>query len=170
MNRINIYATGDEAYEREGNGRSTLVGHFDRDACTESIEEGQRWDGNNHLGIISGLQLSREVLLRTKKGRWVLHHDGRNEFNGPEYHRFMTDDQARDWLLRADTAESQEAIEKYFGEIEEEVGPNIGGRPAIGKKYEVRLDDETVARIDARAEQEGVSRPEMIRRLILAGL
>lgn len=45
-----------------------------------------------------------------------------------------------------------------------------GGRPAIGKKVDVRLDDQTVARVDARAEQEGVTRPEMLRRLIVAGL
>lgn len=165
MTRINVYATGDEAYEREANGRSTLIGHFDRDGCTDSIQEGQRWDGNNMLGIISGLQLSREVLLRTKQGRWVLHHDARLEFNGPEYYRFMSDDQAKEWLLRADTTEAEAAIEKYFGEIEEESGPNVGGRPPVGPTINVAYPKELLDRIEAAAKLAGVSRAQWLRDL-----
>jgi hypothetical protein len=168
--RINVYARGDNAYDYEASGKSSLLGWFDRDACTDVIDEATRWDGNNHRGVISDLQLGCEQLLRTGKGRWVHYYDSHNEFNGPEYYEFYTDAQAKDWLLRAETPQAEAAVEKYFGEIEEESGPNLGGRPAVGKKVEMRLDEATLAQVDARAADASVSRAEMLRRLVVAGL
>lgn len=44
------------------------------------------------------------------------------------------------------------------------------GRPAVGPKVETRLDEETLAKVDARAAEQDVSRAEMLRRLIVAAL
>lgn len=125
----------------------------------EQFNELQRWDGNNHRGIISGLQCGHECLYRTKGGRWVRHYDATNEFNGPEFYEFITDAAAREWLLRT---ERDEDVEQFFGEIEDERGP---GRPEIGKAASYKLGEERIARIDA-ARLEGESRSATIRRLL----
>lgn len=59
---------------------------------------------------------------------------------------------------------------KWFGELEEESGPSLGGRPAVGTKVETRLPDDVLAAVDERASTEGTTRAEMIRRLVTAGL
>jgi hypothetical protein len=40
----------------------------------------------------------------------------------------------------------------------------------VGPKVETRLDPDDIKKVDDRAAQEGVSRAEMLRRLIVAGL
>jgi hypothetical protein len=44
------------------------------------------------------------------------------------------------------------------------------GRPKVGTKVEVRLPAEVLAQVDERAATENVSRAEMIRKLVTAGL
>ena len=170
MTRINVYRRGDAYDDAEFEGGSNLLGWFNLESCTDSISEGTRWDGNNTVGVLSGLQIGYEKLLRTAQGRWVRYYNSVNEFNGPEYYEFLTDDEAKDWLLREGSDKAERKLEKYFGKVEEESGPNLGGRPAVGKKVEMRLDEETLARVDDRASAEGVARAEMLRRLVLAGL
>lgn len=156
MTRINVYDTD------EYTGEKTLVGWFDP-ASSETFEEGTYWDGNNHRGVISGLQVGSECLYRTKGGRWVRHYDATSEFNGPEFYEFLTDEQARTWLLRAS---EDEAVEKYFGEVEEEKGP---GRPEVGPATNVRLGEELTKKVDA-AREDGESRAAAIRRLLASAL
>lgn len=142
----------------EFTGDVTGVSWFDRDAA-EQFEEGTFWDGNNRRGLISNLQAGHECLYRTKGGLWVRHYDATSEFNGPEYYEFITDDAARVWLLRA---EEDTAVEKYFGELEDEKGP---GRPEVGPATNVRLGEELTAKVDA-ARLDGESRAAAIRRLL----
>jgi hypothetical protein len=148
--------------EQNEHGEVVKVNWFDRDAA-ERFDEGTRWDGNNHRGVISGLQIGFECLYRTKGGRWVRYYDASSEFNGPQFYEFITDDEARTWLLQAD---KDDAVEQYFGEIEEEKGP---GRPEVGPATNVRLGEELTAKVDA-ARQEGESRAAAIRRLLTAAL
>lgn len=44
------------------------------------------------------------------------------------------------------------------------------GRPAIGDRVYVRLDDDLKARLDAWAAEHGVKRAEALRRLVAIGL
>ncbi len=44
------------------------------------------------------------------------------------------------------------------------------GRPEVGQPINVRLGDDLLARVDARASTDGVSRAEIIRRLVSAGV
>lgn len=143
---------------RQADGRLTW---FDDASTTEWLVEGKRWDGNNHRGVKSGLQTSRQELLRTKQGRWVVHTDARNEFNGPETYEFLTDDQAREWLMTAEADGGEEVLERYFGEPEEESGPDLGGRPGIGPAFSVRFPEELLSRVDSA--RGSTSRAEWLR-------
>lgn len=111
MTRINVYDIDEDTREQY------LAGWYDDDRLTESIKEGERWDGNNRRGIVSGLQIGREWLMRTASGRWVVERDARNDFNGSLSRDFVTDGQAREWLLRNG---SDEIIRKYWGPLEDE--------------------------------------------------
>jgi len=139
-----------------------LVGWFDR-AKAEEFTEATRWDGSNHISLATGSQWDHEILYRTAGGRWVLH--GWSQWQGrPESYRFVSDAKAREWLLANG---EDEAVEKHFGEIEEERGP---GRPEIGPAVMVRLPEEMIAQLDARAEAEEVSRAEIVRRMLSESL
>ncbi|MFI6510160.1 hypothetical protein ACIBCT_21355 [Streptosporangium sp. NPDC050855] len=152
MARVNVYSR--DPYEDK-----TLLGWFDPATCVENIDEDTRWNGNNHIGIMSGGQVGYERLYRTKGGRWVRYYNFTNEFNGPEYYEFLTDEAARDWLIKNG---NDEIVEKYWGELEEERGP---GRPEVGSATNLRLGDELTKRVDAER-QAGESRAAAVRRLL----
>ncbi len=135
-----------------------LAGWFDENKA-ERFSEATWWDGSNHVSVATGSQWDHQVLYRTKGGRWVLH--SWPQWQGrPERYRFITDAEAQTWLLKN---EHDAAVERFFGEIEEERGP---GRPAIGPATLVRLPEKMIAALDRRAEKEGVSRAEVIRQMI----
>jgi hypothetical protein len=165
MNRITIYST-----EMNYDGGYDRLGWFDLDAAEHVLEESSRWNGQSMIGVLSGMQINRAQLYRTSGGRWVENQDSRPEFNGPNRWRFLTDDEAREWMIKSGGEEAEEALAKWFPDTPDESGPNLGGRPTVGPKVEVRLDPETLAKVDERAAKEGVKRAEMLRRLIVAGL
>lgn len=141
---------------------------FDPSAAQIAVTEGETWDGNNWRGHISGLQTSRATLYLTKGGRWVENRDARNEFNGSNTYRFLTDAEAQTWLIRAADAQrpdddAEKALNKYFGEPEEESGPNPGGRPTVGPTVNVAYPRELLDRIETAAKTAGVSRAEWLR-------
>lgn len=147
MARVNIF---DEHRQLEG--------WFD-DSKAERFEEATRWDGNNHISIATGSQWDHEQLYRTVGGRWVLHRW--SQWQGrPETYRFLTDKEAETWLL---ANEEDEAVERFFGVIEDERGP---GRPEIGPEVYTRLPQEVIEQLDAAAKVADVSRAEIIRRLL----
>lgn len=162
MTRINVY---DRSEEQAG-----LLGWFNRDTCTETVSENKRWDGENHRGVMSGMQIGYEELLRTARGRWVRHYDGHSEFNGPEFYEFLTDDEAKQWLIRDNGSESNEVLERYFGEPEEETGPSKGGRPAVGLPISMAFSKDLLARIDAAAKRSGLSRAAWLRQIAAAAV
>ncbi len=98
----------ENVFDRDGN----FIGWFDR-AKAEKFEEATRWNGNNHVSIATGSQWDHQALYRTAGGRWVLH--GWSQWEGrPERYRFISADEAREWLL---LNQEDGAVEKYFGEI-----------------------------------------------------
>lgn len=158
MSRINIYRTD------EFTGEQALEGWFDMDSAIR-FDQDTEWDGNNMIGVITRSQWVDEYLFRTKGGRWVLNHNARRHYNGPDTYKFITDEQARDWLIRSQC--NDKAIEEYFGPVEEERGP---GRPEVGPAVNMRFPQDLLDRIDAAAKTDGISRAEKIRRLVAAGL
>ena len=152
MNRVNVY----DPETRE------LVGWFDIDAA-EKFSEDTYFDGSNQISKATGSQWNHETLYRTKGGRWVL--NCWSQWQGSrETWEFISEAEAREWLI----AQSEdEAVKRYFGELEEERGP---GRPEIGPAIQVRLPENLLTKVDARADAEGVSRAEMIRELLAKAL
>jgi hypothetical protein len=162
MPRINIY---DHATDEFDQSEPQLIGWFNPDSAT-SYEEATEWDGNNHVSVNPVGQYGHQMLYRTKGGRWIL--NTWSQYQGvADRYEFIDDDTAKDWLIRNN---EDDAAEQWFGALEEESGPNLGGRPAVGTKVETRLPDDLLARLDERAETEGVARAEMIRRLVTAAL
>lgn len=160
MQRITIYSQVDEYGEQE------RLGYFDLDAATHVLEEDTYWDGNNHRGKVSGLQTTRADLYRTSGGRWVEHDDASREFNGPNRWSFLTDDEAREWMIKSGGVDAEEALAKWFPDTPEESGPAPqGGRPAIGPTINVAYPRELLDKIEAAADKAGLSRAAWLRKV-----
>lgn len=160
MARINVYK-----YAEDESDETTLAGWFNSDSSTK-YDEGTHWDGNNNVSVNPVGRYGHQALYRTKGGRWVL--NTWSQWQGSEdKYEFVDDATAKDWLIRN---EEDAAVKRWFGELEEESGPNLGGRPSVGAKVEFRLGEDDIARVDERAKKEGVSRAEMLRRLVVASL
>lgn len=162
MPRVNVY---DYSTDEFGQSDPQLAGWFNPDSAT-SYEEATEWNGSNHISVNPVGDYGHQMLYRTKGGRWIL--NTWSQYQGvADRYEFIDDDTAKDWLIRNN---EDAAAEQWFGALEEESGPNLGGRPAVGTKVETRLPDDLLARVDERAEVEGVARAEMIRRLVAAAL
>ena len=158
MTRINVYSYATNEWDD-----TTLEGWFNTDSAT-LYHEATRWDGNNNVSVNPVGQHEHQALYRTKGGRWVL--NNWSQYQGvEETYEFIDDATAKDWLLRN---EEDDAVKQWFGELEEESGPNLGGRPTVGPKKDVRLPEELWARVDEFAA--GRSRADAMRDLITAGL
>lgn len=160
MSRVNVYKYAENEWDE-----TALAGWFNPDSSTK-YDEATRWDGNNHVSVNPVDRYGHQGLYRTKGGRWIL--NTWSQWQGSEdRYEFIDDTTAKDWLLRN---EEDDAVTQHFGDLDEESGPNLGGRPAVGPKVEVRLDEETLAKVEVRAQNEGVTRAEMLRRLITAAV
>lgn len=165
MARTNVYIypniDDDFGAWAESEGRPVLAGHFDLDKA-ERFKEDTEWDGSNHRSLATGIWYRHEALYRTAGGRWVK--NWWSQWQGEtETWTFVTDKDAEQWLLLNG---HDEAVERFFGEIPEEVGP---GRPEIGPPVNVRLGEHLTG-VDAYAKEFGISRAEAVRRLVAAGL
>jgi hypothetical protein len=155
MNRINVFAEQDD-YD----ATLKLVGWFDRDAAEKFAERKAAFDGANLAGVHLRDQNAGQVLYHTAGGRWVLHEWSAWQGTEDQW-SFIGVDDAREWLL---INGDDDAIEFLFGApVEPERGP---GQPPIGPEVRAKMPPELIARIDAEAEREGVTRSEAIRRLL----
>ncbi len=156
MARQNVYryATPESYDETE------LAGWFNPDSAT-AYPEGTRWDGHNHVSLVTSSQWEHETLYRTRQGRWVLHHWSQWVGSKPTW-EYVTDEQARAWLLRSEYP-SDEVAAATGADVPEETGP---GRPEIGPAINVRLPVDLLARLDAWATSAGVTRAEAVRRAV----
>ena len=149
-NRTNVYR-----YEPEY-GRK-YVGHFDQTAAT-IFNEDTRWNGSNSISVHTGSEFHHQRLLRTSQGRWVMNY-WTNYADGEDRYEFIDADQARAWLL---LNQDDQAVERYFGTIEEERGP---GRPAVGgSQVGIMFPPDMRAALEAEAANLSVSLAELVRR------
>jgi hypothetical protein len=105
--RMNVYTEDGE-----------LAGWFDRDKAT-AYRENSYWDGRNTVGVESRVDIKFVWvgLYRTAGGRWVLRENYHRYMDGGASSTFITDEEARIWLLRN---EKHNALQKHFGPIEDE--------------------------------------------------
>lgn len=133
-------------------------GWFDQESAT--FFEGRReWDGANMACVHLKDGTRRQHLYRTRGGRWVIQTLSQWSHEQTGY-MFVSDDQARDWLI---LNENDAVVEKYFGEIEEEVGP---GRPTTGTSVKVNIPPHHIADLDTLAAEDGTSRADQIRKAV----
>ena len=155
MSRVNVYAKADETSYGE---KPELLGWFDPGKAQEFGED-RNWDGSNFISAATGSQFAHESLYRTAGGRWVLHEWSQWQGTMPSW-AFLTDSEARKWLIEN---KRDEAVEQFFGEIEDEKGP---GRPGIGGAVHVRLGEGNLTAADRFAEADGITRAEWVRRAV----
>lgn len=142
------------------------AGWFDPDSAT-GYDDGDRWDGHNNVGAASGSQWTSETLYRTAGGRWVLNRDASRCDGGPDTYEYVTDEQARDWLMRTRTQANEDAIAEHFPGTPQEVQY---GRPEVGPQVVVRMPETLRDRVDAAAAAHGVSRASWIRAAVESAL
>jgi predicted AlkP superfamily pyrophosphatase or phosphodiesterase len=157
VERINIVGT-----DEFGN---KALGWFDLDAAIR-YAQGTEWDGHNTIGVITKSNFIDESLYRTKGGRWVRNRDATRYNSGPDAYEFLTDEEARDWLICSEC--NDDAIKQYFGELEEE--RDLGGRPEVGPAFSLRFPTELLTRVDAAAKVKGIGRAQAIRDAVEASL
>ena len=145
MTRVNVYHDGQ------------LAGWYDPQSATR-YDADTRWDGHNNIDVNTGSQWDHQALYRTAGGRWVLHAWSNSARLG-DSSEFLAAEDAREWLL---TNHQDQAVTEHFGPVEAE----RGGRPEVGPPINTRLAPETLAKVDEEAVREGVTRAEMIRRLV----
>ncbi|RLP08913.1 ribbon-helix-helix domain-containing protein [Propionibacterium australiense] len=150
MGRITVTETDEQ-------GETTVLGWFDPDQ-SEMFESGWRWTGDDRVQAVTGSSTEFELLYRTPGGRWVVDHW--SQWMGrPETYWFLTDEQARDWLMRSGRNEA--AVRRFWPETPDEAGP---GRPPIeGPTWKIKLPRELASRIEGSAKRQRVSRAAWIR-------
>jgi len=161
MQRINVTARD------EVTGELDVIGWFDRDRAT-SWGEGTRWDGSNNVSLATGVYSDHEELLRTAQGRWVIH-SWSQWVSAPDSWRYIDADTARQWLI-ANEHPAATIVEAGLGDVPDESGPNLGGRPAIGGLVSLALGDELLARLTAEATERRTTRAALVRDLLGAAL
>lgn len=153
--RINVTHTTN--YDDPEDNVSTVAGWFDLDKATR-YDENTHWDGNNMVSSAVADRYGRQILYRTAKGRWVL--NNWSQWSGSVLtYEFIEPAAAREWLI---AQEEDEAVEQYFGELEDERGP---GRPEVGNAVHIRLGD-LLAQLDEWAADHNMSRPDAMREAV----
>ncbi|MEV7930497.1 CopG family transcriptional regulator [Kitasatospora sp. NPDC088779] len=141
-----------------------VVSRFDPGAA-EKFPENTRWDKrlNRQVGVnAGGVDGYHQALYRTAGGKWVLQRWREGAENQARY-QFLDDSAARTWLRHN---EEEDAVRQFFGERDK------GGRPKIGEKKrptDVKLPESLLDAVDEQAAEAGVTRAEMLRRLIRTG-
>lgn len=151
MSRVNIYSY---PVEDDYNGERTIVGWFDPSKASQWSDAD--YNGNGSGGVGRG-----QTLCHTAGGKWVLAHWTRWQ-NESDRYEYVTDDQAREWLIAND---EDEAVALFFGKLAEEEDRRPG-RPAVGEPVNIRLGDDLLAMVDDYASKRQISRAEAMRRLI----
>ena len=160
--RINVY-------ERETDPSTSTEHFYDPDPEPAFLgwfdwHKAQRWTDRDHNNNGSGGVGRGQSVLRTAGGKWVLEHWTIWQDEESTYH-YISDDEARDWLLAHDL---DAVVGVHWGPVAEEEDRRPG-RPEIGGNVHVRLGDDLLARVNRWAEGQGLGQAEAIRLLVKAG-
>ena len=145
-------------------GDIETVGWYDQDRAT-TVYSDKHWNGSNNIDKATGSQWDHEYLHRTAGGRWVLQTSSDWQGAGADTHRYLDDDEARGWVMRAlDPGDELETLlATYWPDTPDEVAY---GRPPVGPQVQVRMSDEMREACDEAATAAGITRAEWIRRTV----
>ena len=134
------------------------AGHFKK-ARADRIDAPSDWSEahGDTISQATGSQWVDETLYRTAGGRWVLNHDRSRLHGGSDTYRFVTPEEAEQWMLNCGVED--ETIARFF-RVEEEV---VYGRPEVGPQVNLRMPEDLRGRIDAAAEAANMTRAEWMR-------
>lgn len=134
------------------------AGHFNK-ARADRIDAPSDWSEahGDTISQATGSQWVDETLYRTAGGRWVLNHDRSRLHGGSDTYRFVTPEEAEQWMLNCGVED--ETIARFF-RVEEEV---VYGRPEVGPQVNLRMPEDLRGRIDAAAEAANMTRAEWMR-------
>jgi hypothetical protein len=68
------------------------------DKARQSWEEDTRWDGRNHISLVTGSQFEHETLYLSAKGRYYVEHRSQWQGSTPSA-RWLEPAEAAAWLL-----------------------------------------------------------------------
>jgi hypothetical protein len=85
---------------------------FDRDRA-EAYEDDTRWDGHNHISLVTGSQFVRSTLWRTASGVWILETKGNYDTT---YEFPVREQEAFRWLI--DNGHVAAVVESFLQEME----------------------------------------------------
>lgn len=146
----------------------SLQGWFVLESATPYLEQTEYVSDFEKVSVNTRSEHAHETLYRTKRGQWVLKRWSDYELDNVETYEFVVEEAAKRWLILND---EDAAVEKYFGPMGEEDGPNLGGRPSIGPQVpSFPMPQTLLDRVDQHARDEGISRAEAMRRLMERGL
>ncbi|MFI6142370.1 hypothetical protein ACIBCC_29790 [Streptomyces griseus] len=145
-----------------GNGRRW----FDLDAAELVAAEGRKWDGNNMVGVISGLQTDTAGLYRTASGEWVENVNATREYGGANHWGFLTPTEAKAWIIRSEAESTDAILERFFSKTPDEPVDDLPG----GVEIPVKFAEDVLELIAIAAEKAGQSRAEWIRRAVANAL
>ncbi|MEV6309948.1 CopG family transcriptional regulator [Streptomyces sp. NPDC051840] len=143
-----------------------LLGWFVLESAERFLEDTKYVNDFDKVSVNTLSETTHQTLYRTAKGQWVLN-DWSDHSDSADDYRFISEGEAKNWLVLNG---EDGAVERYFGELEEESGPNLGGRPSIGPKVETRLPQDVLATVDALAKSRSMSRADLLRQLVERGL
>lgn len=144
MSRISVMAA-----DPYGDDPPRLVGWFE----STKADRWSDWSRDRDRG---------QAVIRTAAGRWVMQ-DWSNWQGEADTYRFITPDEAREWLLVNDF---DDVVRERLGDIEEEAGP---GRPEIGNPVTARLGNLLPA-LETWASEHHLTRSDALRQLLATAL
>jgi len=81
-------------------------------AKAERFDEGDWWDGSNHVSSATGSQWDHEELYRTAAGRWILHWWSQWQGSQDRWEE-VSDEFAAGWLVKCEHEPHQACAEAY---------------------------------------------------------
>ncbi|MBX6385426.1 MAG: CopG family transcriptional regulator [Microbispora sp.] len=81
-------------------------------------------------------------------------------------YRCDLDEQGRDTHCYLDEDDARAHVRRYVQDLRSDGYRDTRGRPPVGRQITVRLPEDLIAALDAKAAEDGTSRPHVIRQLL----
>ena len=90
----------------------------DTEKATASYQEQTRFDGRNHISLVTGSQWDHQMLYRSRRGRYYLVSSSDWQGSAP-YAEWVSPQNAVRWLLTNEYDQIPEELRQYVDEVSE---------------------------------------------------